>query len=60
MFHVFGAGSEAAFNLSRPIGPVELRESYGFSRREIARIRVGLNESIEILWVEWRAIHGDA
>lgn len=34
--HVIGRGCEAVFHLNRPAGPVELRENYGFSRREIA------------------------
>jgi Domain of unknown function (DUF4160) len=58
--HVFGAGSEAVFHLNSSGGPVELRENYGFSRREIARIRMALNGSVETLWAGWRAIHGDA
>jgi hypothetical protein len=33
--HVIGKGCEAVFNLNCPVGPVELRENYRFSRREI-------------------------
>src|SRR5260370_25575848 len=36
--HVIGRGCEAVFNLSCPAGPAELRENYGFSRREIPQI----------------------
>ncbi len=36
--HVIGRGCEAVFNLNCPAGPVELRENYGFSRREFVRI----------------------
>ncbi len=57
--HVFGAGNEAVFNLHCPVGPTELRENYGFSRREITRIRVVLDESVRPLCEKWRAIHGD-
>jgi hypothetical protein len=35
--HAIGRGGEAVFNLNCPAGPVELRENYGFSRREIVR-----------------------
>ena len=29
--HVIGSGNEAVFNLGCPLGPVHLRENYGFS-----------------------------
>ena len=34
--HVVGNGHEAVFELRCPKGPVELRENYGFSRRDLA------------------------
>ncbi|HXJ91738.1 MAG TPA: DUF4160 domain-containing protein [Terriglobia bacterium] len=40
--HVIGRGHEAVFNLDCWAGPVDLRENYGFSGREIARIESGL------------------
>jgi hypothetical protein len=58
--HVFGGGNEAVFNLNCPGGPVQLRENYGFSRREFARIRDSLNDSVPMLCEEWRRIHGQA
>jgi hypothetical protein len=58
--HVFGGGNEAIFNLNCPGGPVELRENYGFSRREFARIRDSLNNAVPMLCEEWRRIHGQA
>ena len=58
--HVFGAGSEAVFHLNCPAGPTELRENYGFSRREIAQIRTVLDGSVRPLCEKWRAIHGGA
>jgi hypothetical protein len=33
--HVMGGGCEAVFNLNCPAGPVEVRENYTFSRREL-------------------------
>jgi hypothetical protein len=56
--HVFGGGNEAVFNLRCPDGPVELRENYGFSRREIAKIRGRLNDALAKLCQEWRRFHG--
>lgn len=37
--HVIGREGEAVFILHCPDGPPELRESYRFSRPEVARIR---------------------
>ena len=58
--HVFGGGNEAVFNLNCPGGPVQLRENYGFSRREFARIRDSLDDAVPMLCEEWRRIHGQA
>jgi hypothetical protein len=56
--HVFGSGNEAVFNLNCPGGPVELRETYGFSRAAIANVRKALDDAIALLCREWRRIHG--
>ncbi len=40
--HVVVGGCEAVFNLHCPDGPPELRESYGFSRQELTRIKAAL------------------
>jgi hypothetical protein len=56
--HLFGGGKEAVFTLNCPQGPVTLRENYGFSRSEIARIRSALDDNIAMLCEEWRVIHG--
>ena len=45
--HVLGAGGEAVFLLHCPDGPPELRESYGFSRQDIARIRTALAAQLD-------------
>jgi len=58
MWHVFGGGNEAIFNMNCPRGPVSLRENYGFSRAAIARIRDALNVAVRMLCEEWRRIHG--
>jgi hypothetical protein len=58
--HVIGRGCEAVFNLSHSAGPVELRENYGFSRKEIVRIEAELTEHITSLCRAWEDIHGIA
>lgn len=56
--HVIGRGCEAVFELNCPVGPVVLRENYGFSSRETANIRLVLREHIEELCRAWEEIHG--
>ena len=58
--HVIGRGCEAVFNLNCPAGPVELRENYGFSRRQIARIEATLANHLTELCQAWENIHGIA
>lgn len=58
--HVIGRGCEAVFNLNCPAGPVELRENYGFSRREISKIETVLSRRLEELCRAWEEIHGIA
>jgi hypothetical protein len=55
--HVIGRGCEAVFNLNCPAGPVELRENYGFSRREISRTGSALMDHLNDLCSEWERIH---
>lgn len=57
--HVIGAGGEAVFNLHCPDGPPELRDSYGFGRHDVNRIKEGLVGLIAVLCDAWRQIHGD-
>ena len=45
--HVLGNGCEAVFNLHCPDGPPELRENYGFSQKELAKIVDGLAANLE-------------
>jgi len=55
--HVIGNGREAVFYLN---GPPELRENYGFSAKEIGRIKRRLTVNLALLCDEWRRIHGQA
>jgi hypothetical protein len=56
--HVIGNDYEAVFNLHCPNGPPELRENYGFSRKELVRIKGKLAVHLPDLCNEWRHIHG--
>lgn len=56
--HVIGGGREATFNLRCPGGPPELRESYGFSTRELNAIARALHDKLAMLCEAWRKIHG--
>jgi Domain of unknown function (DUF4160) len=58
--HVIGRGCEAVFSLNCLAGPVELRENYGFSRREISKIETMLSQHLEELCRAWERIHGIA
>jgi hypothetical protein len=58
--HVIGRGVEAVCNLHCPAGPVELRENYGFSRREIKDVLRILMDQLNELCREWKQIHGIA
>lgn len=55
--HIIGGGNEAVFRLNCPPGPVELRENYGFSRRELGIIEKRLSSSLAMLCNTWRRIH---
>jgi Domain of unknown function (DUF4160) len=57
--HVIGPEHEALFYLNCLKGPVELRENYGFSIREIIRIAAVLTEHVVELCADWKEIHGD-
>jgi len=58
--HALGNGREAVFNLNCGGGPIELRENYGFPRREIGRILGGLAAHLGELCRAWEQIHGVA
>jgi hypothetical protein len=56
--HVIGRGCESVFNLNCPVGPVELRENYSFSRRELGRIQEELGDHVVMLCEAWERVHG--
>lgn len=56
--HVQGNGCEAVLMLHCPDGPPELRENYGFSRKDLSKITGALAERMAALCEKWRAIHG--
>jgi hypothetical protein len=56
--HVIGRGNEAVITLHCPAGPPELRENYGFSAREIERIKIVLAQQLSTLCGEWENLHG--
>ena len=58
--HVIGRGCEAVFNMNCGVGPVELRENYGFPKRALLNIRSVLTEQSEELCARWEEIHGIA
>jgi hypothetical protein len=55
--HVIGPDGEAVFELHCPHGPIELRESYGFSKRELRRAAERLAAALFELCVAWESIH---
>ena len=52
--HVIKAGHEAVFNLHCP----EVRENYGFSRRDLQRVIDLLTTELSNLCHRWSGIHG--
>lgn len=57
--HVIGRGFEAVFRLNCFDGPPELRENYGFSRKDLAKIAEELAACLAALCEEWRRVHGN-
>jgi hypothetical protein len=58
--HAVGSGCEAVLDLNCWAGPIELRENYGFPRREIGRILESLTDHLGELCQAWEQIHGIA
>ncbi|MDR2239113.1 MAG: DUF4160 domain-containing protein [Zoogloeaceae bacterium] len=56
--HIKGQSGEAVFILHCPDGPPALRESYGFDRPDLGRIKDALAVVLSALCNEWRNIHG--
>lgn len=57
--HVAGNGCEAVFQLHCLEGPPELRENYGFSKKDLMRVMRELAVSLASLCQHWRQIHGN-
>ena len=57
--HVIGNSCEAVFNLCCPVGMPELRENYGFARKDLVKIADELDSNLELLCKRWREIHED-
>jgi len=58
--HAVGHGCEAVFDLNCWGGPAELRENYGFPRREVGQIMRSLAEHMDLLCRACEQIHGIA
>ena len=57
--HVIGKGCEAVFKLNGPVGIPDLRENYGFTSGDIAKIKAGLTSNAAQLCAAWSRIHGE-
>jgi hypothetical protein len=57
--HVIGGGCEAVFTLNCPHGPVELRENFGFARKDLSKLQVELSANVNVLCQAWGVIHGN-
>ena len=55
--HVIGADCEAVFELHCPEGAVTLRESVGFTTRQLRRVVEQLTDSLLVLCNAWESIH---
>ena len=58
--HVVGSDHEVVFDLHCPLGPPEVRENYGFSLKELGKIKGALAEDLIFLCAEWSKIHGNS
>lgn len=47
--HAIGSESEAVFDLNCPLGPREVRENYGFSRKRLGVIKDASAEDLNFL-----------
>jgi hypothetical protein len=56
--HVMGKDCEAVFRLNAPNGPSDLRENFGFSKRDLSMIAAELDQRLAELYLQWSAIHG--
>jgi hypothetical protein len=56
--HVIGPDGEAVFVLNCPVGPVSLRESFGFAGQALRSMETALNAALSRLCGAWETIHG--
>jgi hypothetical protein len=56
--HVIGHDHEAVFQLDCQAGSAALRENYGFTARNVARIQDALQENLVLLCRAWENLHG--
>lgn len=56
--HVLGRGNEAVFVLNCPRGPSEMRESFGFSFTELARIKLLVDQEVGVFCTRWSEMYG--
>ncbi len=56
--HVFAAGNEAVYILNCVDGPVDLRENFGFTKKQLKQIDDELNKALCKLCDIWGEIHG--
>lgn len=56
--HVLGPAGEAVFVLNCPDGPPFLREVYGFSPHDVARVGADLAAHVAALCGRWSEMHG--
>ncbi|AVR87161.1 DUF4160 domain-containing protein [Thauera aromatica] len=57
--HVIGGGCEAVFKLHCPDGPPELRENFGFTRKDLSAFSAALMTELHKLCDEWGHLHDD-
>lgn len=57
--HVIRGGCEAVFKLHCPDGPPELRENFGFTRKDLREFSAALMAELHKLCDAWEHIHDD-
>lgn len=55
--HVIGGDGEAVFILNCPDGPLELRQSFGFSLQQANDLARQVQANLAVLCPAWRTIH---
>ncbi len=55
--HAIGTDREAVFELNCPEGPVELRESYRITPRQLRRLAEQITAALRLMCEAWERIH---